>query len=68
MDEGDFSRIKSFVVSESLAEIARKLRRSFIPLAKGGVLGGSTKRPFSPIAWRLFLGLLHDSGFKASLS
>ncbi len=71
MDEGDFSRIKSFVVSEeSLAEIARKQRvDNFILIGKGEEFsGGRTKKALLADCMEAIFGAYYiDSGFKASV-
>jgi ribonuclease-3 len=69
-DEGDFSRIKSFVVSEeSLAGIARKLRvDNFILIGKGEEFsGGRTKKALLADCMEAIFGAYFlDSGFKAA--
>ncbi len=71
MDEGDFSRIRSFVVSEeSLAEIARQLRvDNFILICKGEEFsGGRTKKTLLADCMEAVFGAYYlDSGFKASV-
>ncbi|MDD2296576.1 MAG: ribonuclease III, partial [Sphaerochaetaceae bacterium] len=70
MDEGDFSRIKSFVVSEeSLAMIAKKLRvDNFILIGKGEEFsGGRSKKALLADCMEAIFGAYYlDSGFKAA--
>lgn len=69
-DEGDFSRIKSFVVSEeSLASIAKKLRvDNFILIGKGEEFsGGRNKKALLADCMEAIFGAYFlDSGFKAA--
>lgn len=69
-DEGDFSRIKSFVVSEdSLALIAKKLRvDNFILIGKGEEFsGGRNKKALLADCMEAIFGAYYiDSGFKAA--
>ncbi len=69
-DEGDFSRIKSFVVSEdSLAEIAKNLRvDNFILIGKGEEFSGgrSKKALLADCMEAIFAAYFLDSGFKAA--
>ncbi|MDD3822914.1 MAG: ribonuclease III [Sphaerochaetaceae bacterium] len=69
-DEGDFSRIKSFVVSEeSLAEIAKHLRvDNFILIGKGEEFsGGRNKKALLADCMEAIFGAYFlDSGFKAA--
>jgi len=68
LDEGDFSRIKSFVVSEdSLAEIAHSLRvDNFILIGKGEEFsGGRTKKALLADCMEAIFGAYFlDNGFK----
>lgn len=70
LDEGDFSRIKSFVVSEeSLATIAKKLRvDNFILIGKGEEYSGgrSKKALLADCLEAVFGSYFLDSGFKAA--
>ena len=70
LDEGDFSRIKSFVVSEeSLANIAKKLRvDNFILIGKGEEYSGgrSKKALLADCLEAVFGSYFLDSGFKAA--
>jgi ribonuclease-3 len=70
LDEGDFSRIKSFVVSEeSLASIAKKLRvDNFILIGKGEEYSGgrSKKALLADCLEAVFGSYFLDSGFKAA--
>ena len=70
LDEGDFSRIKSFVVSEeSLAVIAKKLRvDNFILIGKGEEYSGgrSKKALLADCLEAIFGSYFLDSGFKAA--
>jgi len=70
LDEGDFSRIKSFVVSEeSLASIAKKLRGdNFILIGKGEEYSGgrSKKALLADCLEAVFGSYFLDSGFKAA--
>ena len=70
LDEGDFSRIKSFVVSEdSLAEIAKNLRvDNFILIGKGEEFSGgrSKKALLADCMEAIFGAYFLDSGYKAS--
>jgi len=70
LDEGDFSRIKSFVVSEeSLANIAKKLRvDNFILIGKGEEYSGgrSKKALLADCLEAIFGSYFLDSGFKAA--
>jgi len=70
LDEGDFSRIKSFVVSEdSLAVIAKNLRvDNFILIGKGEEFsGGRSKKALLADCMEAILGAYFiDSGYKAS--
>ena len=69
-DEGDFSRIKSFVVSEeSLAIVAKKLRvDNFILIGKGEEFsGGRNKKALLADCMEAIFGAYFlDSGFKAA--
>lgn len=69
-DEGDFSRIKSFVVSEeSLAGIAKRLRvDNFILIGKGEEFsGGRNKKALLADCMEAIFGAYFlDSGFKAA--
>lgn len=69
-DEGDFSRIKSFVVNEeSLAKIAKSLRvDNFILIGKGEEFsGGRNKKALLADCMEAIFGAYYlDSGFKAS--
>ncbi len=69
-DEGDFSRIRSFVVNEeSLAGIAKKLRvDNFILIGKGEEFsGGRTKKTLLADCMEAIFGAFYlDSGFKAA--
>ncbi|MFA7371461.1 MAG: ribonuclease III domain-containing protein, partial [Sphaerochaetaceae bacterium] len=71
MDEGDFSRIRSFVVSEeSLAEIAKNLRvDNFILIGKGEEFsGGRNKKALLADCMEAIIGAYYlDSGFRASV-
>lgn len=70
LDEGDFSRIKSFVVSEeSLAEVAKKLRvDNFILIGKGEEFSGGRgkKALLADCMEAIFAAYYLDSGFKAA--
>jgi len=70
LDEGDFSRIKSFVVSEdSLAEIAKMLRvDNFILIGKGEEFSGGRgkKALLADCMEAIFGAYFLDSGFKAA--
>lgn len=70
LDEGDFSRIKSFVVSEeSLAVIAKSLRvDNFILIGKGEEFSGgrSKKALLADCMEAIFGAYFLDSGYKAS--
>jgi ribonuclease-3 len=70
LDEGDFSRIKSFVVSEeSLAEIAKTLRvDNFILIGKGEEFSGGRgkKALLADCMEAIFGAYFLDSGFKAA--
>jgi ribonuclease-3 len=70
LDEGDFSRIKSFVVSEdSLAVIAKNLRvDNFILIGKGEEFSGgrSKKALLADCMEAIFGAYFIDSGYKAS--
>ncbi|NCB01061.1 MAG: ribonuclease III [Spirochaetia bacterium] len=70
LDEGDFSRIKSFVVSEdSLAEIAKNLRvDNFILIGKGEEFSGgrSKKALLADCMEAIFGAYFLDSGYKAA--
>jgi ribonuclease III len=70
LDEGDFSRIKSFVVSEeSLASIAKKLRvDNFILIGKGEEYSGgrSKKALLADCLEAIFGSFFLDSGFRAA--
>lgn len=67
-DEGDFSRIKAFVVSEeSLAEIARQLRvDNFIIIGKGEEFsGGRSKKALLADCMEAIFGAYYlDAGYK----
>lgn len=69
-DEGDFSRIKSFVVSEeSLASVAKKLRvDNFILIGKGEEFsGGRNKKALLADCMEAIFGAYFlDSGYKAA--
>lgn len=69
-DEGDFSRIKSFVVSEeSLANVAKKLRvDNFILIGKGEEFsGGRSKKALLADCMEAIFGAYYlDSGFRAA--
>ena len=68
MDEGDFARIKSFVVSEdSLSEIAKKLKvDNFILIGKGEEYsGGRSKKAILADCLEAIIGAYYlDSGLK----
>ena len=70
LDEGDFSRIKSFVVSEeSLAAVAKKLRvDNFILIGKGEEYSGgrSKKALLADCLEAIFGAYFLDSGFRDS--
>ncbi|HLW22600.1 MAG TPA: ribonuclease III [Sphaerochaetaceae bacterium] len=70
LDEGDFSRIKSFVVSEeSLAVVAKRLRvDNFILIGKGEEFsGGRNKKALLADCMEAIFGAYFlDSGFKAT--
>ncbi len=70
MVEGDFARIKSFVVSEdSLAEIAKKIKvDNFILIGKGEEYsGGRNKKAILADCLEAIIGANYlDSGFKAA--
>ncbi len=70
LDEGDFSRIKSFVVSEdSLAVIAKSLRvDNFILIGKGEEFSGgrSKKALLADCMEAIFGAYFLDSGYKAA--
>ena len=70
MDEGDFARIKSFVVSEdSLSEIAKKLKiDNFILIGKGEEYsGGRNKKAILADCLEAIIGAYYlDSGLKAA--
>ncbi|MBC8343716.1 MAG: ribonuclease III [Spirochaetia bacterium] len=69
MDEGDFARIKSFVVSEeSLSEIAKRLKvDNFILIGKGEEYsGGRNKKAILADCLEAIIGAYYlDSGLKA---
>lgn len=70
LDEGDFSRIKSFVVSEeSLAAIAKRLRvDNFIIIGKGEEYsGGRSKKALLADCMEAIFGACYlDAGFKSA--